>query len=234
MELEVIWKRAKSDLVVRTAYGETDFVLLEHSYRVAKTADMLLQLPEVQRRLPDDAAVLASAVYHDAGRAVLAREPAANRLDLLPDDPFARAADEAARRMELALADLLPRSTLQLAARVLHAVGDRATTMVEAQILSDAQHLQEFGLLSLWATIRRGLLDGKGVQALLDSRRRKREYRFWEARLGEAFRFAGAREIARTRLVKLERFLSDLEEEHEVSDLAVLLPSPFLRSAMSH
>jgi hypothetical protein len=75
----------------------------------------------------------------------------------------------------------------------------------------------------LWSAIRRGAVDGKGVQAVLDTWRRKKEYQFWTARLNDSFRFEPVRELARRRLEKFERLLEELGDQHAAVDVAALL-----------
>ncbi len=230
MDLEAIWKRARADLLIPNRRGDPDLFLWEHSFRVARTAQYLLHLPEVRKRAPDDCAVLAAALYHNAGWVSRYRGADADRLELLLGSLSEGDDEEGAHLMERSLSGLLPAGSLQLAAHVTRAVRDRATDLVEAHVVSDANNLQEFGVLYLWPAIRRGLLDGKGVQALLDTWRRKKEYRFWEARLTDSFRFQASREIARSRLEKIERLLAELEEQHNASDVAAIARVPHAAS----
>jgi hypothetical protein len=121
--------------------------------------------------------------------------------------------------LEKSLAKLLPRPTLLRAADAVLALADRQATIIETRIVSDANHLDEFGMLSLWTSIRRGALEGKAVQSTLETWRRRQEYRFWEARLADSFYFAAVRAAADRRLVMFEQFMGVLEAEAGAEDI---------------
>ena len=125
--------------------------------------------------------------------------------------------------MERTLAGLVPKDSLELAARAVRSCRDRASKLIEAQVVAEAENLQEFGVVSLWPVIRRGAVEGKAVQSMLDTWRRKKEYQFWTARLNDAFRFQPVRELARQRLEKFERLLAELEEQHSAADVTALV-----------
>jgi hypothetical protein len=226
MDLEAIWKRARADLIIPTSRGETDVFLWEHSFRVARTAQYLLDLPEVRRRAADSCAVLAAALYASAGWAARCRSGEADRLEVLLGVLSEADEEESARIMGRSLDGLIPAESIQLAGRALRAIRDRSSAYPEAHVVADAQNLQEFGLPSLWLAIRRGMVEGRGVQSFLDAWRRKKEYRYWEARLSDAFRFQVSREIARARLAKLERLLDDMEIQHHATDIPTAGASP--------
>ena len=98
----------------------------------------------------------------------------------------------------------------------------QAETKTESdRILSDARNLNDVGLLSLWPVIRRSLTEGDGVESLIDTWKRQKEYRFWDARLNESFHFDAVREIAENRLGQFDRFVADLAHLHHGLDLAI-------------
>ncbi len=219
MDHDAIWKRARADLLIPIPRGEADVFLWEHSARVAKTAQTILTLPEVRVRTSDEIAVVAAALYHDAGWSARCRSGETERTEVLLGTLTEGDREEGARMMEHSLAGLLPPASLDRAGRAVRTYHERTTEVIEGHIVADAKNLQEFGLLSLWPAIRRGLLDGKAVQAVLDTWHRKQEYQFWSARLQDAFHFDSVREVARRRLADLERFMSELEQQHSVADV---------------
>lgn len=222
MDLEAICKRARADLMLPTSRGEPDLFLWEHSCRVAESARLIAQLPEVSRHSPHvDAAVLAG-LYHDAGWALQCRHGEIDRLEvhLAPTSPAS--CELAASLMERSLAELVPPATLEAASSAVRERISRDTSVIEAQIISEAESLDEFGLLSLWLVVRRGAVDGRGVQACLDTWRRKQEYQFWRARLKDAFRFEMVRGLASKRLSSLERLMGELLDQHLCHDLSTL------------
>lgn len=224
MDLDAFWRRARLDLTVTTRQGDPDLFLWEHSVRVSQVAQQIAKLPAAQARQPDDIAILAAGLYHDAGWAVRCRALEIDRSDILLTPTTDAMAEQAAQLLEQSVGDLLPPVTLERAIRAVKACVERDPEPIEAQIIAEANHLEEFGLLMLWQTIRRGMVEGKGVQAVIDTWRRRREYQFWTARLKDSFRYKPVRDIAEQRLKTLERFMEDVEREHSCRDVASLTP----------
>jgi len=223
MDWEPIWNRARADLAVGPDRGEQDAFLFEHCARVAETARRLIVIPAVQATAPDEEALVAAALYHEAGWVVALRESRVRREDILVR-PLADADREAgARMLALGLGTLLSADSLGRALRALASLGDRSAESVEGRILSDSDNLQEFGLLSLWTTIRRGTMDVRGVRTIIDTWRRRKEYHFWDARLRDAFYFAEVRAVAECRLATLGAFMSGLETEEAGHDIDAML-----------
>jgi len=223
MDLEAIWKRARTDLVIPTPRGDSDVFLWEHSARVAQTAQHISRLPIIRSQKPNEAAIVAAGLYHYAGWITRFREGTVNRVEVLLGSLSEADHDQGVVLMEKSLSGLLAKESLELAARAIRGARNRGTELIEAQVVIEADNLQEFGVVSLWSAIRRGAVEGKGVQAVLDTWRRKKEYQFWTARLNDSFRFEPVRELARRRLEKFERLLGELEDQHSGADVAALL-----------
>lgn len=222
MEHEAIWKRARADLLLPSGRGENDLFLWEHSWRIARSAQQIAALPEVLRFEPDLPAVIAAALYHAAGWAARCRSGACDRPEILlgPFDEGDR--EEGAVLLQGSLREVLSRDSLQRALTAVRTQHDHGAASAEARIVADARSLQEFGLLALWPMIRRGIVEGKAVQAVLDSWNRKKEYHFWEARLADSFHFESVRGLAGRRLQQLERFVVELKGQHYGEDVAEL------------
>lgn len=219
----MIWKRARADLVIATHRGDPDVFLWEHSARVAQTARHIARLPIVRSQRPNEAAIVAAALYHDAGWIASNRERTVDRMEFLCGPLSEADHEQGAVLMENSLGGLLPKETLNVAGRAIREVRNRNSELIEAQVVAEADNLQEFGVVSLWSAIRRGAVEGKGVQAFFDTWRRRKEYQFWAARLNESFLFEPVRELARRRLEKFERLLEEIEEQHTAADVAALL-----------
>lgn len=221
MQWDAIWNRARVDLVILTERGDEDLFLWEHSVRVANNARQIAKLSMVRAAFPDEAAVVAAALYHEAGwiARLKAGEIKRDEILLRPLPEIHREKD--ALILERSMAKLLSPHALTRASQAVRALNDRAMESIEAQVVTEADNLDEVGVLSLWATIRRTALDGKGVQAVIDTWRRRKEYRFWEAWLDDSFRWTPVRTIARKRLKKLERLMEELEEQHQGADLVL-------------
>jgi uncharacterized protein (DUF1778 family) len=222
MDLDAICKRARADLILPTSRGEADLFLWEHSCRVAENARIIAVLPTVSARAPHSDAAILAALYHDAGWAVLCRNGELDRLEVHLSPTSAAVCEHAAGLMERSLVNFVPAATLEAACEAVRDRIDKETSMIEAQVVAEAESLDEFGLLSLWLVVRRGALDGRGIQACLDTWRRKQEYQFWRARLKDAFRFDEVRRLAEKRLASLERVMAELLEQHLCRDLAAL------------
>lgn len=225
--LDNILVRARQDLVFEVVGGgEEDLFLWEHAERVARSAQAILNLPEVTNAGPDATAVLAASLYHDAGWAVRVRQGEAKREEILvravPDDHR----DQGAELMAKSLAPMIPAESIRIASTAIRTLHERDVDSIEGHIVGDAESLEEFGLLAFWGNIRRGTLDGKGVQAVVDTWHRRRDYQFWAARLRDSFRFDAVRQLARRRLMTYERVMEEVERLHIGADIAQLGATP--------
>ena len=220
MQQDAIWSRARADLLIKTEQGPYDLFLWEHSVRVAQNARSIAQLAEVRSTSPDEAAVFAAALYHEAGWIVRFRDGEIPREEILIRSMSFPHREQGALMLERSLAKLLPADSLAHASQAIRTLDDRNMESIEGKIVADADNLDEFGVLSLWTTIRRGTVEGKGIQAVIDTWHRRREYRCWDARLKDSFRFAPVRAAAKRRLANFERLMRELEDEHQGADLA--------------
>jgi hypothetical protein len=177
----------------------------------------------VQAAAPDVTSIVAAAVYHEAGWAVRFRQRAVTREEILLRPTEEADCEQAAIILEHNLRNHLPFDTVMRAMAATRSMRQRGDIPIEAQVLADADNLEEFGLPSLWLTIRRGMVEGKGVRAVLEMWQRRREYRFWDARLKDSFRFPPVRAIAERRLEAMERIMGELQAQHSAEDLASML-----------
>lgn len=223
MESDAIWNLARADLLISTERGVIDAFLWEHSTRVARYASWIAKLPEVHASSPDELAVLAAALYHDAGWVVRLRDEEIRHEEIFVRSQSESQIDQGARMLEESLAELLPPDSLARALRAMRAAKDRESDSIEGHIISDAENLDEFGVISLWLLVRRGVWEGKGVEAAIETWRRKSEYRFWEARLRDSFRFAPVRELAEKRLAGFDEFMCELAAQHQAADVEQLV-----------
>ena len=219
MNLDAMWKRARADLTVTTPQGGQDVFLWEHTVRVTRSAEYISRIPEVQALGPDEISVVAAALYHEAGWIARLHSGEIERYEILLGPAPESSYMEGARMLERSLRDLIPSESLERSGAAIRALSDRHTKQIEAQIVAEADNLDEFGLMFLWPVIRRGALEGKGVQAVLDTWRRRIEYQFWTARLKDSFRFEATRRVAAARLARLEAFMSDLLVQQATEDL---------------
>ena len=96
----------------------------------------------------------------------------------------------------------------------------------EAMILSDSRNLDDMGAIGIFNEFRRFVCTGKSICDVLQIWQRKIDYGYWQARLGEGFRFKTVHKIAEQRLRAAEYFMSRLKVETEAHDIEELLPNP--------
>lgn len=218
---EPIWSRAKAALTLTGVRGEEDIFLWEHSARVARTAQTVAGHPEIAPAVTDPVALLVASLYHDAAWVVRCRNGECARADLFIRPLSLEQRESALDVMEQSLAGVVPPPILERAARIIREFPDRDTSLSEARVLADAETLEDVSLASLWVAVRRGVLEGKGVQAVLDQWNRRREYHFWDARLKEGFHFPAVRAIAQRRLALYQDVMRHLEVQQNGLDLTL-------------
>jgi len=223
MQPDDLTRCAQADLMLVSTSGEEDSFLFEYSRRVVQSAHAIANLPSLRAQMVDLDRETLSVVawYHAAGWAARVRSGEVDRQHVLLSPLDESLLDEAALLLVERLDGLLAADCLNRAARAVRSLNDRSSEVLEVRVVAEARALEEFGLLSLWPAIRRSMLDGRGVQAFLDTWRRKHEYQFWPARLKDAFQFDEVRQIARGRLGVLESFMAALDSEHNGDDLFV-------------
>ncbi|HOW18666.1 MAG TPA: hypothetical protein PLC79_06480 [Phycisphaerae bacterium] len=220
---KAIWKQAESDLQIPLGSGKSDPVVWEHAVRVVGLALQMLTLPDLAGQRIDRSALVAAALYHDAAWAFQARKQQIPRAEVLTRPTSDAQRELSATLLEQAASGLLPEATLRTAARAIREAGRRTTQLGEACVLAEADNLDEIGPQAVWLMIRRYTNDARGIDAVLDAWRRQREYRYWEARLRECFRYDVTRRLARQRLEAVERMMSDLARAHHLEDVAEFL-----------
>ncbi|MBN1489726.1 MAG: hypothetical protein JXA69_07395 [Phycisphaerae bacterium] len=193
---------------------------------MARIAEHVAGFPELAAHRVDRAALIAAALYHDAGWAVQFRRGELERVELLT-----RPVNEPQRELAASLLEALPANVLSegsriLAARAIRECNRKASQQVEAHILAEATNLDDIGPQAVWATARRHFAEAKGVDAMLEAWHRQQEYHYWEARLKECFRYPASRRLARRRLEAVERFMNDLRQCHRLEDIDELSAGP--------
>ncbi len=189
------------------------------------------RLPDVKRLSPDETAVGAAALYHEAAWRPRIRQEEARRQEVLVRQTPDTHSEQSAMIMEASLGGIVDRDSLDRAVVAVRSLGDRHIESLEGQIVAEADNLDEFGLVGLWTAIRRGALDGKGVQSVIDTWHRRNEYQFWTARLNDSFRFAAVRKLAEARLAEYERLMEVLEDQHRGADIEEALSKALLHPA---
>ncbi|MCP4590997.1 MAG: HD domain-containing protein [bacterium] len=215
-----IWERAERDLVTVDPQGSRDVWLWEHSKRVANNARRISALPDTPTQRLDPVALEAAALYHEAGWVCQYRQGLITRFDIMKLPTSEEQHEAAARLMAESLRGLLKPRTIETAALVLRQLDDRIIRAPETRILADADSLDEFGVLALCETIHRQTLDGQGIDAILLSWQRRREFGYWKARIGRSIHSEAVKCVAIQRIEQLDQFMSLLDSCHTGEDLS--------------
>lgn len=220
-EIDLVRKIAQQALKVSTSGGADDNWLWDRSQRVARNVEHICRLPEITgANLAIDMFCLVSAAYFsDSGFIHYAD----------PEDMTARAA-----LSDLNVSDLRDFSTqvvsdkltgkfsvgkIEKINKIIIESSNKLPEMPEASILSDGRNLDDMGAVGIFNEFRRYAVHGKGAGDAIDNWQRKIDYRYWEARLKESFRFESVRKVADRRFHAAEYFMEQLRVENTAKDL---------------
>jgi hypothetical protein len=217
-----LWHRAEHDLCIQVPGGPPDLVVWEHAARTARMAMAISQLPEIPQASLDREALTAAALYHDIGWIVQwkAGQVGQDEILLRPTSDISR--DLAADWVEAQLGGLLPADSLRKAAAAIRQSNNRRADLIEARILADADNLDQIGPPAVGLMVRKCRSEGKTLEHLLVAWQRQEEYRFWQARIKECFRFPSVRALAERRHQALRHFMTQLAASIGLDDLAEL------------
>ncbi|MBI5865213.1 MAG: HD domain-containing protein [Planctomycetes bacterium] len=220
---EAVNAAAREVLTLRTSNGAPDLWLLEHSERVTKQAQALASIPELRAEPPDLTAVAIAALFHDAGWAVQARQGQVSTAQVCGRPTSDLQRELAVRAMNERLSGVLSGDVLQLAAAAIRECNNRYTTLAEAQVVAEAENLDEIGLLWVLRQFRQHQAEGRPLDQLLSTWRRQIEYHYWESRINDYLRWDISRRLARARLASVETFMAALARDRSGSDIAQAL-----------
>jgi len=219
---------AEESLVLRGEGQANDLWLWEHAQRIRHLARMLALLPEAREiggDQPDQTAVALAALFADAGWAVQVEHGEVNHWQVL-----SRPTNDIQRELGVgALQDhapaLLPPETVGIAVRAIRECNDRYTKCPEARVLSEAENLDEIGIMYVLRQFRQYQAEGRPLEQLLASWTRHREYHYWDARINDCLRWETTRHIARARLEAVGQFMTALARDRDAADLRHALKS---------
>lgn len=214
-----LWKTAEGDLCVQVGRNQIDPVVWEHARRVARLSEAIASMPDVGGGTLDVTALTVAALYQDAGWVVQFNtgDITAQQLLLRPtsDIQLELAADWILQRLK----DIVPPASLQLAARAIRSTNNRQTDLLEAQIVAEADNLDQIGPQAFAMILRKQQAEGKTLDDLVAAWQRQEEYHYWQARIKECFRFASVRAVAERRWHTMRRYMADLQAALTLEDL---------------
>ncbi len=210
MQAERIIPLARRLLAIPLDDVRSDLWLWEHSERVMHLTQWLAALPDVGAGRADTAALCVAALFHDAGWAAEFRQGKWQPWQLLT-----RPTNDLQRELGAAMlldeaGHLLPASTARLAATAIRQCNDRRTELLEARILAESEALDEFGVTYVLRQFRQYQAEGRPLEQLVGSWQRQQEYRYWQVRLADSFRYASTRRLAEQRLAGVGAFFEAL------------------------
>jgi len=219
-EIEPLIEEAGRVLITPSPLGREDRFLFDHSVRVMRVAERLSHCREVKDWRIDRFALQVAALFHQAATVRLDEE---RRTSTVYAAATMSAEDVKEYSAELAgdrLRSRVPARQLSRIQEIIRRAHDASIDLAEAKILSDADSLDDIGVLGVWRDIRRYILEGRAVDDTVRAWQRREEYGYWEARLREAFNLQTSRRLAERRLEAARHFKQQLAVEREALDLA--------------
>ncbi|MBK8915959.1 MAG: HD domain-containing protein [Phycisphaerales bacterium] len=209
-QMERVGPLVRQALTLRDEQGRTDLWLLEHSERVVQLSRAIAELPELQGRRMDLAALELAALCHDLGWAIQVQQGRFDRWQVLSRPTSDLQRELAAGWMVEQLAHLLSPDELERATETVRVCNNRTGAFLEARLLNEAENLDDIGLLHVLRQFRQVQAEGRPLEQLVSGWQRQQEYQYWEARINDCLRFEATRRLARRRLADVDGFIRGL------------------------
>ena len=227
-DIDIIRRIAREVLTRPAPGGDEDNWLWDRTQRILRNVEHICRLPElVEADVPIDRFCLVAATcFADSGFTRYAEaEDVSSRL-VLTDVNSSDLREFSTQIVSDKLAETLSAAKIDKINNIIVESGSREANLTEAKILSDARNLDDMGAVGVLNEFRRNVIRGKGVSDVMESWKRKVDYRYWQARLKESFRFETVRKIAVQRFAATEYIMNQLKIENSAQDLKdVLLES---------
>jgi len=222
-DLDIVRDLAREVLTISKPNCKGDSFLWDRTERLVRNVEYICGLPEVAKdRLQIDHFALIAATYFSesgvarhfgSGGTGFEGSNSNNNDDLL---------DLATLVVEESLSPATSPMSISKINKIIIESRSHLPTTLEAMILSDARNLDDMGAIGIFSEFKRHIIGGKGVSNVLEAWKRKIDYKYWQARLKESFRFESVRKIAEERLCTAEYFMNQLKVENTASDLGEL------------
>ena len=222
-DIDAVIGIAKKTLLINPCPGNNNCRLWYRTLRVVHNVEHIINLEElIEADIPIDRFSLTAAAYFSDSALV----PKDGSIVKPAHQPEIRTAIELSAQIAAEkLSAVLSCSRTVSISRIITESANRFTKTTEAMILSDARNLDDMGAVGIFSELGAFLSDGKELSELLNSWRRKNDYRYWDARLKESFRFSSVRQLARQRFKAVASFMNQLEVEISASDMKKLIPT---------
>jgi hypothetical protein len=224
-EMDIIREIAQQVLIVPTISGEKDNYLWDKAQRIVRNVEHICRLGEItSKNLSVDRFCLTGAAYFcDSGFARYSDAEDLSARLVLADISASDLVDFSTQIVADKLSGALAGPKIDKINKIITDSIDRSTNMSEAMILSDAKNLDDIGAVGVFNEFRRYVIHGKGVSNALESWKRKVDYRYWDARLKESFRFDCVRKLAEQRFENVSVFMNQLSTENSAKDIEELI-----------
>ncbi len=227
-DMDMIRRIAREVLTMPSPGGDEDNWLWDRTQRILRNVEHICRLPElVEADVPIDRFCLVGATcFADSGFTRYAEaENVSSRL-VLTDVKSSDLREFSTQIVSDKLAEVLSAAKIDKVNNIIVESESRESNLAEAKILSDARNLDDMGAVGVLNEFRRNVMRGKGVSDVMESWKRKVDYRYWQARLKESFRFETVRKVAVQRFAATEYIMNQLKIENAAQDLEdVLLES---------
>jgi hypothetical protein len=223
-EFETIRTVAKKTLAIPNSGQSSDYSLWDHSQRLVRNVEYICQLPEIKNSSLDiDKSSLIIATYFcQAGLAHQYKNKNSASKSRTISANTGNTLELCSAIIEKKLSPILEKTQINKISKIITESGSHLTNITEAMILSDARNLDDMGATGIFNEFKRHIIQGKGVTDALQSWKKKIDYRYWQARLKESFRFEPVRKLAQQRLSATEYFMNQLKIDHSAKDLEEL------------
>ena len=205
--------------------------LWDRAKRLLRIVSIICDLPELTvPDLPIDRLALNGAVYF-CHAALAESEGSKNRKT--KDSPEPNRLDSTKISARIAAEKLhgqLSEQKINKISGIILESGNKLTNLNEAKILSDAQNLDDMGIVGIFSLLRNSSLRGKGPLDVLRSWKKKIDYGYFQARLNESFHFESVKGIAEKRFEHTETFMSRLQDECSAKDILETIENMFSRT----
>jgi hypothetical protein len=226
-ELETIRGLAKRVLTTSKDSMGLGRYLWEHTQRIARNVEHICDLSEsAQAGFEVDRFCLLSATYFSetGTTGLLAKKNAPITY------PFFKSSSDGILEFCREIIDsklglILTKGQILKIKKIISESWNRSTRMTEAMVLSDARNLEDMGAIGIFHELRRFMSQGKNISEVLLHWRKQIDYRYWQARLKDSFRFEDVRKLAEQRLATAEQFMNQLQQETEARDLKAMIKS---------
>lgn len=220
-EIDAVRKTAQQVLAIPTVTGKCDNWLWDRTQRVVRNVDHICRMSEISEAnlAIDRFCLICAAYFSDSGFLHYSDPEEITSRVVLADLNVIDLRDFSVQVVGDNLAVVLSDAKIEKICKIIIESSNKFSEIIEAKILSDARSLDDMGAVGIFNEFRRHIVHGKGATDALNSWQRKVDYRYWEARLNESFRFESVRKIADRRFHSAEYFMKQLSIENSGKDL---------------